>query len=89
MPIAVRELKASLSRVLLRAQAGEVIEVTSHNRPIARIVGIPPPVGDGGLSGLIAAGALSWSGSKPRLTPPLDLTEGVKSVGRILLEDRG
>ena len=51
MPIAVRELKASLSRVLLRAQAGEVIEVTSHNRPIARIVGIPPPVGDGGLSG--------------------------------------
>ena len=30
MPVAVRELKASLSRMLLRAQQGEVIEVTSQ-----------------------------------------------------------
>lgn len=89
MSIAVRELKAGLSRVLLRAQAGEVIEVTSHNRPIARIVGIPAQAGDGGLRGLIAAGALSWSGSKPRLAPPLELTQGVVSVGRMVLEDRG
>jgi hypothetical protein len=28
-------------RVLSRAQRGEIIEVTSHNKPIARIVGIP------------------------------------------------
>ena len=33
MFIAVRELKASLSSVLARAQQGEVIEVTSHNKP--------------------------------------------------------
>ncbi|WP_295449151.1 type II toxin-antitoxin system prevent-host-death family antitoxin [uncultured Thiodictyon sp.] len=89
MSIAVRELKANLSRVLLRAQAGEVIEVTSHNRPIARIVGIPAQAGDGGLRGLIATGALSWSGGKPRLAPPLDLAEGIKPVGRMVLEDRG
>lgn len=89
MSIAVRELKAGLSRVLLRAQAGEVIEVTSHNRPIARIVGIPAQAGEGGLRGLIAAGTLSWSGSKPRLAPPLDLTEEAKPVGRMVLEDRG
>jgi len=89
MSIAVRELKAGLSRVLLRAQAGEVIEVTSHNRPIGRIVGIPAQARDGGLRGLIAAGALSWSGSKPCLAPPLDLTDGVKPVGRMVLEDRG
>lgn len=87
MPIAVRELKANLSRVLLRVQAGEVIEVTSHNRPIARILGIAAQAGDGGLRGLIAAGALSWSG--PSLAPPLDLAEGVASVGRMVLEDRG
>ena len=41
MSVAVRELKASLSRVLSRAQNGEIIEVTSHNKPIARIIGIP------------------------------------------------
>jgi len=89
MPIPVRELKAGLSRVLLRAQAGEVIEVTSHNRLIARIVGIPAQAGDSGMRGLIAAGGLSWSGSKPRLAPPLDLAQGGASVGRMVLEDRG
>ncbi|HYN77877.1 MAG TPA: type II toxin-antitoxin system prevent-host-death family antitoxin [Lamprocystis sp. (in: g-proteobacteria)] len=89
MPIAIRELKASLSRVLLRAQAGEVIEVTSHNKPIARIVGIPAPTGDGGLRGLIAGGALSWKGGKPRLGPPLELLVGATPVSRIVLEDRG
>lgn len=41
MSIAVRQLKASLSRVLARAQEGKVIEVNLHNKPIARIVGIP------------------------------------------------
>jgi prevent-host-death family protein len=89
MPIAVRELKASLSRVLMRAQAGEVIEVTSHNRPIARIIGIPTRAEDGGLGGLIATGALSWSGRKPQLAPPLEMPEGVKPVSRMVFEDRG
>ena len=73
----------------LRAQAGEVIEVTSHNRLIARIVGMPAQAGDSGMRGLIAAGGLSWSDSKPRLAPPLDFPEGVASVGRMVLEDRG
>lgn len=54
MQVAIRELKAGLSRILSRAQAGEVIEVTSHNKSIARIVGIPPTAG-AGLRGLIAA----------------------------------
>lgn len=89
MPIAVRELKATLSQVLLRAQAGEVIEVTSHKKPIARIVGIPAQAGDDGLRGLIAAGALSWSGGKPQLGPPLELLVGATPVSRLVLEDRG
>ena len=33
--------EASLSKLLARAQSGEVIKVTSHQKPIARIVGIP------------------------------------------------
>jgi len=41
MQVAVHDLKAHLSRFLSRAQAGESIEVTSHNRLIARIVGVP------------------------------------------------
>ena len=88
MPIAVRELKASLSRVLLRAQAGEVIEVTSHNKPIARIVGIPANAGEG-LRGLIVGGSLSWSGGKPPLEPPADLPTRGTPISRMVLEDRG
>ncbi|RDE52149.1 MAG: type II toxin-antitoxin system prevent-host-death family antitoxin [Candidatus Accumulibacter meliphilus] len=87
MPIAIRELKASLSRVLQRAQAGEIIEVTSHSKPIARIVGIPAHA-DEGLRGLIASGGLSWTGNKPRLQPPVVLVASGTAVSRIVLTDR-
>lgn len=87
MHVAIRELKASLSRILSRAQEGELIEVTCHNKPIARIVGIPPQAG-AGLRGLIAGGALCWSGGKPRLTPPLAVAAGGTPVSQMVLEDR-
>ena len=87
MHVAIRELKASLSRVLSRAQEGEVIEVTSHNKSIARIIGIPPEAGDG-LRGLIASGTLCWSGGKPRLTPPLEVSVRGTPVSQMVLEDR-
>jgi prevent-host-death family protein len=88
MPIAIRQLKAELSRVLARATAGEVIEVTSHNKPIARIVGIPPHAGQG-LRGLLASGALCWSGGKPQLQPPLALAAHGTPVSRMVVENRG
>lgn len=88
MLVAVRELKSSLSRMLSLAQSGEIIEVTSHNKPIARIVGIPPQAGEG-LSALITGGALSWNGSKPSLVQALKLTARGKKVSQIVLEDRG
>jgi antitoxin (DNA-binding transcriptional repressor) of toxin-antitoxin stability system len=51
------------------AKDGEVIEVTSHNRPIARIVGISDP-GREGLRQLLASGQATWSGGKPTFFPP-------------------
>lgn len=86
MSVAIRELKASLSQVLTRAQDGEVIEVTCHNKPIARIVGIPRHAEN--LRALIAGGALSWSGGKPQLAPPLVLAARGTPVSRMVLEDR-
>lgn len=86
LSVAIRELKASLSRVLSRAQGGEVIEVTSHNKPIARIVGIPPQAEEG-LRRLIAGGGLSWSGGKPRLKAPLKMVARGTPVSRMVLED--
>lgn len=87
MSIAVRELKASLSQVLWRAQQGEVIEVTSHNKPIARIVGIPLHA-EAGLRGMMANGSLTWSGGKPRPKAPLEMAQHGTPVSQMVLEDR-
>ena len=87
MQIAIRELKATLSRVLSLAQGGEVIEVTSHRKPIARITGVPD-IADTSLQALIASGAVSWSGGKPTFKPlPLQPSR-CKSVSDMVLEDR-
>lgn len=87
MQVAVRELKAKLSRMLARAQAGEVIEVTSHNKPIARIVGVFPAA-DVGLRKVISRGELSWKGGKPQLDPPATLARKGSPVSQLVLEDR-
>ncbi len=88
MHVAIRELKSSLSRVLALAQGGEVIEVTSHSKPIARIIGIPPQA-DEGLRHLMASGILSWNGSKPTFAPTRALAPGGTPIGQMVLEDRG
>jgi len=87
MSVAIHELKANLSKVLNRVQQGEIIEVTSHNKPIARITGIPQ-LSDTGLTKLVASGAVSWNGEKPKLLPPLELSSGGTPVSRMVLEDR-
>ena len=87
MSVAVRELKASLSRVLSRAQHGEIIEVTSHNKPIARIIGIPNHA-EPGLCGLIDGGAVSGSGGEHRYESPVAMTARGPSVSQMVLEDR-
>jgi len=89
MQIAIRELKAELSRVLSQAQTGEIIEVTSHSRPVARIVGIPAMAEDG-LKALMATGGATWSGHKPQLEAPLRLVPDADhaTVSRMVLEDR-
>jgi prevent-host-death family protein len=40
--VGVHEAKTHLSRLLRRVQAGEEIEIRSGNRPVARLVPIPP-----------------------------------------------
>ena len=40
--VGIRELRQQTSRVLKRVVAGEVVEVTEHGHPIARIVPLRP-----------------------------------------------
>ncbi len=88
MSIAVRELKTHLSSILARAQSGEVIEVTSHNKPIARIIGIPSS-DDPLLGELVADGSVTWNGKKPTFPRQLPkLSPGGKSLSAMIQEDR-
>jgi prevent-host-death family protein len=88
MQIAMRELKAGLSRYVAQARAGVVIEITSHDKPVARLIGIPA-TDKLGVTRLLARGAARWSGGKPVLGPAVKLRAGGKSLSEIVLEDRG
>jgi len=89
--VSVRDLKTHLSEWLGRVQAGEVVEVTSHRKPIARITAVKPA--DSGISSslqkAIDAGLISWSGQNPVIPPPVKLNDGGPLMSDIVIEDRG
>ena len=89
--VSVRDLKTHLSDWLARAQSGEVVEVTSYRKPIARITAVKPA--DSGITSplqkAIDVGLISWNGEKPNLPPPVKLRGQVKLLSEIVIEDRG
>jgi len=89
--VSVRDLKTHLSEWLARAKAGEVVEVTSHRKPIARLTGIKQPDSTPAnpLQAAIDAGIVSWNGQKPVFPPPVKLRGEGKLVSEIVMEDRG
>ncbi|MFM8898359.1 MAG: type II toxin-antitoxin system Phd/YefM family antitoxin [Burkholderiales bacterium] len=80
-------LKAGLSRFMAQARAGAVIEVTSHDKPIARIVGIPDAP-SAGVARLLAQGKVQWAGGKPKLAPAVQLSPQGKPLSAMVMEDR-
>ena len=89
--VSVRDLKTHLSEWLGRVQGGEVVEVTSHRKPIARLTAIKQPDSTAAnpLQKAIDAGIISWNGQKPVFPPPLKLRGEGKLVSEIVMEDRG
>ncbi|GDX74499.1 hypothetical protein LBMAG40_11560 [Cyanobium sp.] len=89
--VSVRDLKTHLSEWLARAQSGEVVEVTSHRKPIARITAVKPADSEisSPLQKAIDAGLISWNGQKPNLPPPVKLRGQGKLLSDIVIEDRG
>ena len=88
MRVAMHVLKAGLSRYVAQARAGKVIEVTSHDKPVVRIVGIPSS-DNAGIGRLLAGGAAQWGGGKPALHAAVKLKGGGKSLREMVREDRG
>ncbi len=89
--VSVRDLKTHLSEWLGRVKAGEVVEVTSHRKPIARITAVNPAEStiSSPLQKAIDAGLISWNGQKPNLPPPVKLRGKGKLLSEIVIEDRG
>lgn len=89
--VSVRNLKTHLSQWLARARSGEVVEVTSHRQPIARITAVKPAHSGitSPLQQAIDAGLISWNGQKPNLPPPVKLRGQGRLLSDIVLEDRG
>ena len=58
----IRQLKANLSTLIRKVEAGETVTVSVRNRRVARIV----PIADrGGLKELARLPGLAWRGGKP------------------------
>lgn len=87
MQVSMQEFKSHLSRYVVEAQSGQLIELTSHRKVVARLIGVPAAESSG-LSCLLAAGKSSWQGGKPAGTGLRLQTQGMP-VSAMVLEDRG
>ena len=87
MLVSIQEFKSHLSRYVSQAQSGQLIELTSHRKVVARIVGVPP-TDSAGVSRLLEAGNATWQGGKP-VGASFKLHERGKPVSELVLEDRG
>lgn len=88
--VSVRDLKTHLSAWLGRVQAGEVVDITFHRKPIARITGLNPelPAANNPLQAAMHARIVSSKGQKPLFPPPVELRGKGKLVSELILDDR-
>lgn len=88
--ISIHELKATLAQQLRRVQRGEVLVVTRHGKPIARLVPMAPSRWQQ-LAALREAGVLDWNGQLFPREPVRDAPRAGKgrTVAGLLIEDRG
>lgn len=87
MRVPIHEFKSHLSQYIGRAQSGQWIELTSHRKVVARIIGVSQS-DSAGVGRLLSAGVATWQGGKPE-GAALTLQERGKPVSMLVLEDRG
>jgi prevent-host-death family protein len=87
MQISVREFKNHLSKYLKLVRGGEAVIITSHKRPIARLISIETDESDDLMMRLTSIPGVIWRGGKPTGTCVV-LADGEKTAAEIVLEDR-
>jgi prevent-host-death family protein len=86
MQVAVREFKANLSEYLARVQAGETLEITSHKKPIARVMSVDKTTDDK-LREMAAKGMLTLPTKPFRLPKPVKLSPG-PLISDLVIQER-
>ena len=87
MLVSIQEFKSHLSSYVRKARSGQLIELTSHRRVVARIIGVSSGESEG-TARLVEQGVASWQGGKP-FGADIRLSECGKAVSTLVLEDRG
>jgi len=87
MRIPIHQFKSYLAHYVQQAQAGTLIELTSHRKVVARLTGVVQPE-DSATSRLLAAGVATGQGGKP-CGGNLRLSASGVPVSKLVLEGRG
>jgi antitoxin (DNA-binding transcriptional repressor) of toxin-antitoxin stability system len=87
MKVSMQEFKSHLAQYVRETKSGNILELTSHRKVVARLVGVPQAESVG-ISRLLAAGVATWKGGKPK-GAALSLQTRHKTVSEMILEDRG
>ncbi len=85
MEASIREVKAHLSALLRRVQAGDTVTVNVRKRPVARIVPIGSPARPEQLASIPG---IAWRGGKPRGLPRGEVLPRGVSLSGLIAEDR-
>ena len=94
MEVSIRELKNQLSRYLRRVAEGKEVVITSHKRPVARLVPpLPVSVAEDTAGAIELLKTLPWvrmgkGGKLKGAKHPIKLKSGDKSASDMVLEDR-
>ena len=86
MIVSMREMKSHLAKYVRQARAGQMIALTSHNKIVARIIGVPN-CDNNSAARLLAAGVATWHGGKPG-GARIVLHGTTRPIATMVLEDR-
>lgn len=87
--VGIREFKAHLSRYLRRVETGEMLIITDHGRPIARLFPAAIRLEDR-MQAMVDAGLAEWNGelgAPADFAPTIRISEG-QTLAEMILEDR-
>ena len=87
LTVGVRDFKARMSYYLAKAKKGQIINVTSHGKSVARI--FPPEITlEQRVNALQEAGFIAWSGQKLPARKPVAMNRGKKLASEIVVDMR-